>query len=92
MISKEMIKNNYIKGYISIEDSTDGCVGLCCKIGDYSFYFVRDDSSVEEYLKSHSVDEIVNIIYEILRDKETAETNGIYELEYGYYVAFLKED
>lgn len=37
MITREMIKNGFKTGRISIEEEYGGCMGICCKIGDMAF-------------------------------------------------------
>lgn len=92
MITKEMIKNGLEKNLISIEDSFEGCISLCCRIGDNAFYFIGaedENLTVEEYWESYTVEDTINMLYEILKDASFAEDNGIYESEYEYYVSLL---
>lgn len=38
MITREMIRNGFESGTVSIEEEYAGCIGICCKIGDNAFY------------------------------------------------------
>lgn len=52
MITREIIKNGFANGIISIENNYAGCLGICCKIGDNAFYFMdSEDNNLtkEEY-------------------------------------------
>ena len=40
MITRDMIKNGFENGTISIEEEYSGCLGICCKIGEMAFYFL----------------------------------------------------
>lgn len=95
MISKEMIKNGFQKGKMSIEDEFEGCIGLCCKICNSAFYFAPPEDrglTATEYYEKYTLDEIVNELYKALKDKETAEEYGLDEDEYNYYESMLKND
>lgn len=46
MISKENIRKGLDSGLISITSDQGGCCGICCKIGDYAFYFLDFDEDV----------------------------------------------
>ena len=95
MITKEMIKNGFDAGLISIEDSFEGCISLCCRIWDNAFYFAGyEDASLtaNQYLESYTMDEIVNMLYDILKDAKSAEENGLDETEWRIYEAILLEN
>ena len=34
MITREMIRNGFESGTVSIEEEYAGCIGICCRIGD----------------------------------------------------------
>lgn len=92
MITREMIKNGFEKNLISIEDEYNGCVSLCCRIGDEAFYFVgMEDSylSTDEYWQSYTLDMTIDMLYNILKDVEAAEENGIDSMELDYYESVL---
>lgn len=92
MITRKMIQNGFNNGNISIEDEFGGCVSLCCRIADNAFYFVGmedEDLTAEEFLKSYTMDEIIDMIYDILKDVESAEENGIDSTELNYYESIL---
>lgn len=91
-ISEEMIKNGFKNHIISINRDSYGCIGICCKIGDNAFYFVGvqdDDLSIEEYWKSYTLDMTINMLYQILKNKDAADENGIDEGEWEYYYSML---
>ena len=95
MISKEMIKNGFKTGKMSIEDEFEGCIGLCCRIGDTTFYFATGEDAgltAKEFCDIYTSDAIVNKLHEALKDKETAEEYGLDEDEYNYYESMLKND
>ncbi len=55
MITRDMIKNGFENGTISIEEKYSECIGICCKIGEMAFYFLGlEDENItkEEYWKS----------------------------------------
>lgn len=93
MITRDMIKNGFENGIISIEDDYAGCIGICCKIGEMAFYFLgSEDENItkEEYWKSYTLDMTINMIFDILKDSESAERNGLDDWEIGYYELVLK--
>lgn len=95
MITKEMISNGLKDGLVSIEDSWGGCLGICCKIGDMSFYFAGmegTDLSLDEYMKTYTQEETVDMIYDILKSPEAAEANGLDDWELGYYESMLNKE
>ena len=92
MITKEMIKKGFENGIISIENDYAGCMVICCKIGDNAFYFLgsKDDSiTKEEYWKSYTLDMTIDMIFDILKDSESAEEHGLDDWEIGYYELVL---
>lgn len=93
MITRDMIKNGFENGIISIEDDYAGCIGICCKIGEMAFYFLgSEDENItkEEYWQSYTLDMTINMIFDILKDSESAEKNGLDDWEIGYYESVLK--
>lgn len=92
-ITKEMIRKGFENNIISIEDEFDGwCDSLCCRIDDEAFYFIGmedEDLIVEEYWKSYTMDMTIDILYEILKDVESAEYNGLDEAEWERYKLVL---
>ena len=93
MITREMIQNGFKKGYMSIEDAFGGCISLCCRIGDNAFYFadMEDSETAKKYLESHTMEEVVDILYNILKDVESAEENGLDCMELEYYETILDD-
>lgn len=92
MITREMIQNGFDNGNISIEDKFGGCINLCCRIADNAFYFAGmedEDLTAEEFLKSYTMNEIVDMLYGILKDTKSAGDNGIYSTELNYYESVL---
>lgn len=96
MITKEMIKNGFEAGTVSIEDEYAGylgiCCRICCRIGDNAFYFIGSedvDLAKEEYWKSYTLDMTIDMIYNILKNVESAEENGIGCTELDYYQSVL---
>lgn len=70
MITRDMIKNGFENGTISIEEKYSGCVGICCKIGEMAFYFLGlEDENItkEEYWKSYTLDMTINMILTFLK-------------------------
>lgn len=89
-MTREMIKNGFSNGVISIEDKYAGCITLCCRIGEYAFYFIGGAIlTKDEFWKSYTLDEAVDMLYDILKTAKSAEENGLGDGEYGYYVAVL---
>lgn len=89
IITREMIKNGFNTGKISITENFSGCIGVCCKIGDNAFYFVGYLHDLNEYWKSYTLEETIDMIFNILKDKESAEKNGLDNMELYYYEAIL---
>lgn len=89
MLTREIIRQGIEKGIITFEED----FGIRCRIGDYNFYFPEksDFTTVEEFYECYTEKEIIDIIYDVLKTEKDAEDNGIYEDEYGYYVAYLLE-
>lgn len=92
MITREMIKNGFENGTISIEEKYSECTGICCKIGKMAFYFLGlEDENItkEEYWKSYTLDMTIDMIYNILKDDKSAEENGLDDFEISYYESVL---
>ena len=86
MITKDMIRCGIENGIISICD--DSLWSSCgCKIGGYWFCFDVTDLSTNEYLKYHSMNEIIDNIFDTLEDFRVDEWD-----EYKYYLLLLKEN
>lgn len=50
----------------------------------------KDDSlTKEEYWKAYTLDMTVDMIFDILKDSNSAEKNGLYDWELGYYESVL---
>lgn len=62
MITREMIRNGFEFGTVSIE---------------------------EEYWKSYTLDMTIDMIFNILKDVESAEEHGLDETELDYYISVL---
>jgi len=93
MITREMIKKGFESGTVSIEEEYAGCIGICCRIGDNAFYFLGsedNDLTKEEYWESYTLDMTIDMIFNILKDVESAEEHGLDDLEIGYYESVLK--
>lgn len=92
MITREMIENGFKTGRISIENEYAGCMEICCRIGDNAFYFLDSEYMVlskEEFWKLYTLDETVDMIFDIIKNVESAEENGIDCNEWSYYEAVL---
>lgn len=92
MITKEMIENGFKNNLISLEDEFGGCTSLCCRIGDNAFYFAGYSDSeltVDEYKNQYTESEVIDFIYDILKDKKSAEENGLDEGEIEFYELLL---
>ena len=92
MITREMIRNGFESGTVSIEEEYAGCIGICCRIGDNAFYFLGsedDDLTKEEYWESYTLDMTIDMIFNILKDVESAEEHGLDETELDYYTSVL---
>ena len=92
MITREMIRNGFESGTVSIEEEYAGCIGICCRVGDNAFYFLvseDNDLTKEEYWESHTLDMTIDMIFNILKDVESAEEHGLDETELDYYTSVL---
>ena len=93
-ITKEMVKNGYNKGIISVIDDGEiyGCDGVCCQIGDNAFYFdpfqTEEAESVEEYLNKNGIEYAIDEIFNTLNECIKVD----FEDEYVYYYLVLKEN
>ena len=88
MITRKMIQKGFEKGLITIENGCYGCCGLCCKIGDNAFCFLGaegDELTVKEYWSSYTLEETINMIFDILKDVKSAEEHGLDKGEWEYY-------
>lgn len=94
MITKEMIENGFKNNLISLENEFAGCTSLCCRIGDNAFYFAGytdGNMTVDEYKNQYTESEIIDLIYDILKDEESAEENGLDEGEMEFYELLLAQ-
>jgi hypothetical protein len=69
-ITKEMLFNAYVKGWIELKNSPHND-GVVCYIGEEWFYFgghEAENSSIEEYKKNFDKETIVNDIFEVLEN------------------------
>lgn len=92
MITREMISNGFKNKVISIEDDYAGCLGICCKIGEMAFYFLgsEDENLTKvEYWKAYTLDMTIDMIFDILKDSESAKRNGLDDFEISYYESVL---
>lgn len=95
MITREMLRNGFETGIISIEEEYGGCLGICCRIGDNAFYFIDSDDAEltkDEYWKKYTLDETVDTIFNILKDAESAEENGLDLSEVEFYTSILSNE
>jgi hypothetical protein len=95
MITKKTIKAGLKNNLITLENEYAGCIGLCCRIGASAFYFGSPETDLltaEEYRQAHTLDEIVNEIYEVIHNEKTADENGLDEWEQPYYEEYLKDN
>lgn len=92
-ITREMIRMALEKLVITIHNGIYGCTGICCKLGDYAFYFVGTDDqmSVEEYWQSYTKDMTVKMLHDVLKNQKAAEENGIEVYEWKYYYSILNQ-
>jgi len=94
-ISKSMIAKGFECGAISIEESWPSCCdGICCRIGEYAFYFIGmedENLPINEYWKSYPLSRTIDMLHDILKNRESAARNGIYSDEWEYYRSFLVE-
>ena len=92
-ITREMIRMALEKLVITIHNGICGCTGICCKLGDYAFYFVGTDDqmSVEEYWQSYTKDMTVKMLHDVLKNQSAAEENGIEMYEWKYYCSILNQ-
>lgn len=92
MITKEKIRNGFKNHIISIESKFGGCISLCCRIGEYAFYFLDFEGEAltrDTYWKKHTLEKTVEMIYKILKDEQSAEENGLDLAELEYYDTVL---
>lgn len=92
MITREMIKKGFENGIISIENDYAGCMGICCKIGENAFYFTDSkdvDLTKEKYCGKYTLDMTIDMIFNMLKDVEAAEENGLDSTELDYYESVL---
>lgn len=92
MITKEKIKNGFKNHIISIESEFGGCISLCCRIGEYAFYFLGFDDeglTCDTYWKTYTLENTVEMIYKILKDIQSAEEDGLDLAELEYYDTVL---
>lgn len=90
----EIVDNN------SFDNENRNTSGICCKIGNYAFYFgsgkdfykISEMNSVEEYRKSYSLEQTTDMLYDILNNRFNAiERYGLDSNEYDFYVSVLQK-
>lgn len=93
VVSKEMIADAIEKGVIEFNDNDEyGCMGLHCKIGCNGFYFGDNSfTTMDEFSKAFSQDEVVDMLYECLSSENAAEEHGLDECEYELYRTILED-
>ena len=92
LITIEMVRMGLEKMIITVCENIYGCTGICCKIGDYAFYFDKDNQmTLKEFWKTHSTYDTTKMIYDALKNVESALENGIEEEEWDYYYTVLKQ-
>ena len=92
MITKEKIRNGFKHRITSIESEFEGCISLCCRIGECAFYFLDIEGEAltcDTYWKKYTLEKTVEMIYKMLKDKQSAEENGLDLAEWEYYDAVL---
>lgn len=92
MITKQMIIDGLKSGVIAIVCDFGGCLGICCKIGCNSFYFLGmecDDLTIDEYWKCYTIDTTADMLHDVLKDADAAEYAGLDDGEYEYYKSVL---
>lgn len=95
MITREMLRNGFETGIISIEEEYGGCLGICCRIGDNAFYFIDPEDAEltkDEYWKKYTLDATVDTIFNILEDAESAEEYGLDLSEVEFYTSILSSE
>lgn len=85
MITKELLKKAFQNNVARIVKDPDED-NTVCQIGEYWFSFDINDDSPKEYMKNHTMDEVVDMVFETL---EMFREDGW--LEYDYYEAVLNE-
>lgn len=88
MITKELLKKAFQNNVARIVKDPD-YRDIACQIGEYWFWFGSTDSLEvlpEEYMKNHTMEEIINMIFDTL---EYFREDGWDE--YNYYEAVLNE-
>lgn len=90
---KEQILKGLNNGTIKIANRCEelGCIGLCCIIGEYAFYFCGDAFSwtETEYWEKYTKEETADMILYCLLNGEAC---GLCEEEMEYYKTILKEE
>ena len=94
-ITKKMIECGFKEGILSIEDEYGGCISLCCRIKDEAFYFAgqeHEDDTASEFMSEFSQEEIVDMLYNVLRYAENGKANGLDLSEWYYYHSILHQN
>ena len=65
-----------------------------CVLTRGTLYFLDFDEDVllEEFWTKYSKEEVITMIWDVIKNKETAEKNGLSEEEQGYYEGLLKSN
>lgn len=80
-----LIEKGLKEGFVHLIQNEETCDDVACKIGDYWFYFMDLNCSIEEIQKSFSQKELAEKIAEAVND------DSIDENEKLYYIYYLKE-
>lgn len=89
-ISKELIKNG-IENYGIVKFIFQN--GVKCKIGKVVFNFLpplTNIGSLKEFNQRYTVNQKAEMVYNVIKDEETAKSNGIDEGRWSYcYINFM---
>ena len=81
-----LIEKGIDKGFVHLIQNDETCDDVACKIGDYWFYFMDSNCSIEEVQKSLTKKELAEKITEAVNDNDSIDEN-----ERLYYIYYLKE-
>lgn len=88
MITKELLKKAFQNNVAQIVKDPDE-ENTVCQIGEYWFFFDINEDLPEEYMKNHTMEEVIDMTFEALEWLRKDGWDGLDE--YNYYEAILRE-
>lgn len=80
-----LIEKGLKEGFVHLIQNEETCDDVACKIGDYWFYFMDLNCSIEEIQKSFTYKDLAEKITKVINDDSIGDDERL------YYIYYLKE-